>query len=60
MRTHGTHCSHMYLGLVVVALWAVCTALWYLLPYAAADVYDLLIVQSLYCPLARVLPALVQ
>ena len=33
----------MQFGLVVVALWVLLTALWYILPTARADLYDLLI-----------------
>lgn len=34
----------MYFGLVVAALWALCTLVWFYVPNAAANVYDFLIV----------------
>ena len=34
----------MWFGLTIVALWAVCSALWFMMPNASADIYDFLIV----------------
>ena len=35
----------MWFGLTIVALWAVCSALWFMMPNASADIYDFLIVR---------------
>ena len=42
-RSAVRHGLSMQFGLVVVALWVLLTALWYILPTARADLYDLLI-----------------
>ena len=36
----------MHFGLIVVAVWVLLTALWYILPTARADVYDLLLART--------------
>ena len=38
--------SGMHFGLIVVAVWVLLTALWYILPTARADVYDLLLART--------------
>ena len=43
LRSAVRHGLSMQFGLVVVALWVLLTALWYILPTARADLYDLLI-----------------
>ena len=51
----------MHFGLIVVAVWVLLTALWYILPTARADVYDLLLARTTEkwyaprCSLARAL-----
>ena len=51
----------MHFGLIVVAVWVLLTALWYILPTARADVYDLLLARTTekwyapQCSLARAL-----
>ena len=36
----------MHFGLIVVALWVLLTALWYIWPTARADIYDLLLART--------------
>ena len=36
----------MHFGLIVVAMWVLLTALWYILPTARADIYDLLLART--------------